>query len=170
MGSTIAYVAPHYAGAIDVIVVQQPDGSYKSSPFYGMPMITATLLGKRLQLLSLSNVCATLQCVLESTVTCERKTRMSRYQSMVSSAVVPWQSVLKNTCPKRCESASPVGMDCAIMGLDHFCPDLSWIRIFPNELAVTLVVNVQISRWISSCIWAGLEKHTFWRKKQRKMS
>lgn len=35
VGSTIAYVAPHMAGAIDVIVVQQPDGSRKSSPFYG---------------------------------------------------------------------------------------------------------------------------------------
>eukprot|EP00884_Botryococcus_braunii_P022894 jgi/Botrbrau1/9289/Bobra.0111s0014.1 len=34
VGSTIAYVAPHMAGAIDVIVVQQPDGSRKSSPFY----------------------------------------------------------------------------------------------------------------------------------------
>jgi phosphatidate phosphatase PAH1 len=35
VGSTIAYVAPHMAGAIDVIVVRQPDGSLKSSPFYG---------------------------------------------------------------------------------------------------------------------------------------
>ena len=34
-GSTLAYVAPQMAGAIDIMVVSQPDGSLKSSPFYG---------------------------------------------------------------------------------------------------------------------------------------
>ncbi|KAK9789051.1 hypothetical protein WJX73_004758 [Symbiochloris irregularis] len=34
VGSSIMYVAPHMAGAIDVVVVRQPDGTLKSSPFY----------------------------------------------------------------------------------------------------------------------------------------
>ena len=34
-GSTLAYVARQMAGAIDIMVVKQPDGSLKSSPFYG---------------------------------------------------------------------------------------------------------------------------------------
>lgn len=34
-GSTLAYVAPQMAGAIDIMVVSQPDGSLRSSPFYG---------------------------------------------------------------------------------------------------------------------------------------
>lgn len=34
-GSTLAYVAPHMAGAIDILVVEQPDGTLKCSPFYG---------------------------------------------------------------------------------------------------------------------------------------
>ena len=38
VGSTLMYVAPHMAGAIDVVVVQQPDGTFKSSPFYGAPL------------------------------------------------------------------------------------------------------------------------------------
>ncbi|KAL0028584.1 hypothetical protein WJX79_003521 [Trebouxia sp. C0005] len=33
-GSTLAYVAPQMAGAIDIMVVSQPDGSLRSSPFY----------------------------------------------------------------------------------------------------------------------------------------
>jgi hypothetical protein len=28
---------PHMAGAIDIMVVEQPDGSLKCSPFYGAP-------------------------------------------------------------------------------------------------------------------------------------
>lgn len=28
-------ITPHLAGAVDIMVVKQPDGSYKSSPFYG---------------------------------------------------------------------------------------------------------------------------------------
>ena len=36
VGSTLMYVAPHMTGAIDVVVVRQPDGSLKSSPFYGV--------------------------------------------------------------------------------------------------------------------------------------
>ena len=35
VGNTLAYVAPQLAGAIDIVVVHQPDGSLKSSPFYG---------------------------------------------------------------------------------------------------------------------------------------
>lgn len=35
-GSALLQVAPHMAGAIDVVVVRQPDGSLRSSPFYGM--------------------------------------------------------------------------------------------------------------------------------------
>ena len=31
--SAIASVAPHLAGAIDVIIVRQPDGSLRSSPW-----------------------------------------------------------------------------------------------------------------------------------------
>ena len=34
-GTALLQVAPHIAGAIDVVVVRQPDGSLKSSPFYG---------------------------------------------------------------------------------------------------------------------------------------
>ena len=35
-GSAILQISPHMAGAIDVIVVRQPDGTLKSSPFYGV--------------------------------------------------------------------------------------------------------------------------------------
>lgn len=35
VGNTLAYVAPQLAGAIDIVVVKQPDGTLKSSPFYG---------------------------------------------------------------------------------------------------------------------------------------
>lgn len=35
VGSTINMAMPQLAGAIDILVVQQPDGSLKSSPFYG---------------------------------------------------------------------------------------------------------------------------------------
>lgn len=38
-GSTLAYVTPHMAGAIDILVVEQPDGSLKSSPFYGQDFV-----------------------------------------------------------------------------------------------------------------------------------
>lgn len=33
--SAVNGVTPHIAGAVDVMVVQQPDGTFKSSPFYG---------------------------------------------------------------------------------------------------------------------------------------
>lgn len=33
--SNLTYAVPHLSGAIDVLLVQQPDGSLKSSPFYG---------------------------------------------------------------------------------------------------------------------------------------
>lgn len=35
VGSTLAYVTPHLNGAIDIMAVRQPDGSIKTSPFYG---------------------------------------------------------------------------------------------------------------------------------------
>ena len=41
VGNTLMYVAPHMAGAIDVVVVRQPDGSLKSSPFYGALWLSA---------------------------------------------------------------------------------------------------------------------------------
>ena len=45
VGNTLAYVAPQLAGAIDVVVVKQPDGSLKSSPFYGKNLSqTSTVL------------------------------------------------------------------------------------------------------------------------------
>lgn len=28
-------ITPHFAGAVDILVVRQPDGSLKSTPFYG---------------------------------------------------------------------------------------------------------------------------------------
>lgn len=33
--SAVNGLTPHMAGAIDIMVVQQPDGSLKCSPFYG---------------------------------------------------------------------------------------------------------------------------------------
>ena len=43
-GSTLAYVAPQMAGAIDIMVVSQPDGSLRSSPFYGeCPLIPCAI-------------------------------------------------------------------------------------------------------------------------------
>ncbi len=39
VGSTLAYVTPHVAGAIDLVAVRQPDGSIKTSPFYGELMV-----------------------------------------------------------------------------------------------------------------------------------
>ena len=45
MQATLAYVAPQLAGAIDVVVVKQPDGSLKSSPIYGKNLShTSTIL------------------------------------------------------------------------------------------------------------------------------
>lgn len=35
VGSTLAYVTPHLNGAIDIMAVRQPDGTIKTSPFYG---------------------------------------------------------------------------------------------------------------------------------------
>ncbi len=35
VGNTISTLAPQLAGAIDIVIVEQPDGSLKSSPFYG---------------------------------------------------------------------------------------------------------------------------------------
>jgi len=35
-GNTISTLAPQLAGAIDIVIVEQPDGSLKSSPFYGV--------------------------------------------------------------------------------------------------------------------------------------
>ena len=35
VGNTISTLAPQLAGAIDIVVVEQPDGSLRSSPFYG---------------------------------------------------------------------------------------------------------------------------------------
>ncbi|KAL6762319.1 lipin, N-terminal conserved region-domain-containing protein [Haematococcus lacustris] len=32
--SGVNAITPHLAGAVDIMVVEQPDGSYKSSPFY----------------------------------------------------------------------------------------------------------------------------------------
>lgn len=47
--SAIAQVTPHFAGAVDVVVVEQPDGSYKSTPFYGeLPQVPARCKMKRL--------------------------------------------------------------------------------------------------------------------------
>lgn len=37
VGNTISTLAPQLAGAIDIVVVEQPDGSLRSSPFYGAP-------------------------------------------------------------------------------------------------------------------------------------
>ncbi len=28
-------ITPHFSGAVDIMVVEQPDGSYRSTPFYG---------------------------------------------------------------------------------------------------------------------------------------
>lgn len=33
--SGVNAITPHLAGAVDIMVVEQPDKSYKSSPFYG---------------------------------------------------------------------------------------------------------------------------------------
>lgn len=33
--SAVNGLTPHMAGAIDIMVVQQPDGTLKCSPFYG---------------------------------------------------------------------------------------------------------------------------------------
>lgn len=50
-GSTLAYVAPHMAGAIDILVVEQPDGSLKSSPFYGNIQIMMLCMLRSIHLL-----------------------------------------------------------------------------------------------------------------------
>lgn len=34
-------ITPHMAGAIDIMVVEQPDGTLKCSPFYGAPWAAA---------------------------------------------------------------------------------------------------------------------------------
>jgi phosphatidate phosphatase PAH1 len=39
--SAVNGLTPHMAGAIDIMVVQQPDGSLKCSPFYGEATSTA---------------------------------------------------------------------------------------------------------------------------------
>ena len=35
VGNTLVNISPHLTGAIDIVMVRQPDGSLKSSPFYG---------------------------------------------------------------------------------------------------------------------------------------
>ena len=42
VGSTLAYVTPHLNGAIDIMAVRQPDGTIKTSPFYGEGMLDMT--------------------------------------------------------------------------------------------------------------------------------
>lgn len=37
--SGVNAITPHLAGAVDIMVVEQPDGTYKSSPFYGARML-----------------------------------------------------------------------------------------------------------------------------------
>jgi hypothetical protein len=39
VGSTLAYVTPHLNGAIDIMAVRQPDGTIKTSPFYGAGLV-----------------------------------------------------------------------------------------------------------------------------------
>lgn len=39
--SAVNGLTPHVAGAIDIMVVQQPDGSLKCSPFYGTRAVAA---------------------------------------------------------------------------------------------------------------------------------
>lgn len=39
--SAVNGLTPHVAGAIDIMVVQQPDGSLKCSPFYGTSAVAA---------------------------------------------------------------------------------------------------------------------------------
>jgi hypothetical protein len=33
--SAVNSITPHMSGAVDIMVVEQPDGSFKSTPFYG---------------------------------------------------------------------------------------------------------------------------------------
>lgn len=37
MLSAVNSITPHMSGAVDIMVVEQPDGTFKSTPFYGMP-------------------------------------------------------------------------------------------------------------------------------------
>ena len=64
-GSTLAYVAPQMAGAIDIMVVSQPDGSLRSSPFYGTHLLCSHTLYECIHSYLMF---VDLQCALESTL------------------------------------------------------------------------------------------------------
>ncbi len=43
MLSAVNNITPHIAGAVDIMVVEQPDGSRKATPFYGAPGLAGGL-------------------------------------------------------------------------------------------------------------------------------
>lgn len=45
VGNTLVNISPHLTGAIDIVMVRQPDGSLKSSPFYGEAVGTSNQYG-----------------------------------------------------------------------------------------------------------------------------
>lgn len=96
--SGVNAITPHLAGAVDIMIVEQPDGSYKSSPFYGAhytrerPGLLACGAtrapsqhappGTKEAACALPALCS-LQSALASTPTCAARTAWSRSSSMV---------------------------------------------------------------------------------------
>lgn len=56
------------AGAIDIMVVSQPDGSLRSSPFYGTHLLLPVSLHAPYQYVQSKLIFIDLQCALESTL------------------------------------------------------------------------------------------------------
>ena len=56
------------AGAIDIMVVSQPDGSLRSSPFYGIHLLRPVALYALYRYVHSKPVFVDVQCALENTL------------------------------------------------------------------------------------------------------
>lgn len=87
-GSTLAYVAPQMAGAIDIMVVSQPDGSLRSSPFYGSHChIRYFMLFYLHGVIRGPNISHCFQCALASTQAYAQPAKRCTLWSMVSATL-----------------------------------------------------------------------------------
>lgn len=83
VGNSVAYLAPHLSGAIDIMAVRQPDGSCRCSPFYGAP--AASLL-HRWPL-----------CCAAEVVTCTRTLQLSHFSPTLQPTAPPTSDLRTHT-------------------------------------------------------------------------
>lgn len=117
--SAVNGLTPHVAGAIDIMVVQQPDGSLKCSPFYGTSVVaawglTSECVAPRQQRSTLAQPSNCLHVASQSVAA--TACRLPELQVDPQSAAVPLlQCGLASTHPcaaktRRCRSLSMVGV------------------------------------------------------------